>query len=559
MRRPQSPRWVLVACMLCAAAAAASAEDSAPRGGAVDEGAAAAAAPAAADAAARPAEPPAAPAADGAAADGAAADGAADGAAAGGAAADSAANRAAAGGAAADGAADGAAAGGAAADVAAPAGDAARARRGENWVPLGHFLGGIPMRLGGGGLPIRRRVADGEGALPPSLEDFLSSLESGLGGARQHVMHLPSVFNEVLDEVMSDGLAGVLGSKNVEFSFRENRKTLVVKLNMPAAHGSRGGADPAETSRRMIHMSVIGGGARLRVKVETLSAGAEMIFEHTIQLPVLVTQEGIETVANPDGSATALLKVVGELPDDGINGESRMSVPGSPRSLHDLLFGAAGGAAAAVDAMGVGDENATDVIQALPSAADVDACRRKYAGPELRLHSRHCVCRTSPTSDGRAVCFAGVLSSAINIARRIGKGDKASEYKHAAIECAGHAAGQAPCLERLSKALLDTIYGDVENGEAKELPDRIRTAIESEDEGGSDERRSPLVSIAVLLLGFCLIPCLALTMLFAMWRRFAGTVAVESQASGSRNGLSSVLSQRPATTAKRRVSSGKIA
>lgn len=208
--------------------------------------------------------------------------------------------------------------------------------------------------------------------------------------------------------------------------------------------------------------------------------------------------------------------------------------------------------------MGDGDEEATDVVQTLPSAADVDMCSRKYAGPELRLHARHCVCGTSPTADGRAVCFAGVLSSAIKLARRVGKGDKATEYKHAAIECAGHAAGQAQCLQRLSKAMLFSIYGDVDNGKAKELPERIRTAIESEDDGDFEERRSPIVSIAVLLAGFCLVPCLALGMLYVMWRRLAGAAAAGST-NGTHNGLSSVLSQRPATVSKRLGSSGKIA
>lgn len=500
MRLPWWPRWTLAALVLCVAAAAAAGDNGAPPAGAGAEGAAA-----------PPAlvKPTGAPPADD----------------------------------------------DVMADVEA---DAIGLPRGRRWSSIGEMLGDIPRHMGGGDLPPWLDSAHGGPALPPGLEEMLASLESGLGGARHHVMHLPAVFNTVLGEIMNEGLAGALGPKNVEFSFRDERKVLVVKLNMPAAHGGQGDTARVQMSRRMIHMAVVGGGSRLRVRVETLNLGADMIFEHTIQLPVLVTQEGIETVANPDGSATAMLKVIGELPEVGGDDGSHPSPPGHRLPFQEFLFGQQYGRAGLAEVSNDGDQNGTAVSQTLPSAADVQACRLKYPGREYKLNARHCVCRASPTADGRAVCFAGVLSSAINIARRVGKGSKASEYKHGAIECAGHADGHSHCLERLCTGLLKVIYGDIDHGHVRKLSDRIRTAIESEDVLESEERPSPSVTITVLLVGFVLIPCLALTMLYFLWRRLA-TNGAGGSTKGSHNGLSSVLSQRPMLDGKRRSTSGKIA
>jgi hypothetical protein len=410
----------------------------------------------------------------------------------------------------------------------------------SGWIPLGRLFGGVPFVSGDGG--------DGVAVRRTSLEDVLGSLERSFGGARSHVMHLPSYLDDVLADVMEGGLSSALSARNVEFSFSPDRSRLMAKINMPAA-GSGGGGGTGDAARRKLHISVVAGGARLRVKVETLSSASEMVFEHVVQLPVRVAQDGIETVANTDGSATATLRIVGELPEEGGGGggERMRIIPMSGSALSKMLFGGGrGGASRGGDAAGFEDDEAgEDIVQTLPSAADVGACRSKYAGTEYRLLARHCVCKTSPTEESRALCFASVLSSAVKIARRLDRTDEATDAKHAAMECANHAAGHAQCLQAVATKFLDYIYGDVDAGERRQLSDRIRAAIESEDDGPSERPRSSLrAMLAVLALALVAMCC----MLSGLRRAGRRLLAGDARRHGGTHGqMSSVLSQRAAS------------
>lgn len=405
-------------------------------------------------------------------------------------------------------------------------------RPGMHIIPLGSLFGGLsPLRISGGG----------SGGAPPRLHELLGSLERSFGGVGGQVMHIPSVLDDVLRDVMDGSAAGAFSGRNVDYSYSADRARLVARINLPPLRASAHGG-PAQMQRRILHITVVAGGARLRVKVETLSLVSDTVFEHVLQLPVRVAQDGIETVANPDGSATVSLKIVGELSRDhrvGADGGMKLGA-GSPsrHSLASMFFGDP-------ESGNDGDDDGNDdVVQTLPSAADVAACRKKYSGTEYRLQARHCVCKTSPTADSRALCFAAVVSSAVKIARRLGKHDEATAAKHAAMECANHGRGHSECLEGIATKFLNFLYGDVDHGEQRLLSERLKTAIESEDDGPADRPRSSLWTLLVVIGVVAAALCCLGSGLFKVGRQLLSSSS--RNIGGAHGQMSSVLSQRAA-------------
>lgn len=377
------------------------------------------------------------------------------------------------------------------------------------------------------------------------------------GMAGRHVFRLPSVFDEMLSDVMS----GSFGSPNAEFGRSSDGKQLIAKLNIPSQH-RHGGESPAERSRRQLHIAVVGDGSQMRCKIESLSGHNAMVFEHLIRLPVRVTQDGIETVANPDGTVTVKLTIIGEInppntgPDqmeaDGrgqgdlmqLGGSRRpeglLGLPGRPL-LAKLLFG--GNPLPNLDSER--EAEVKDSVETLPSELDVSRCREKYPEMSQRLFAQNCVCRTSPTESGRAVCFASVLSSAVRVGRRLGKMDESTDAKHAAIACAEKDTGRAECLEAVTTKFLEFAFGGSSGTAADHNiseADQIRAAIESEDDGPSTRQRT---SLGMLLLVFgCMLGCL---LFFAVGILQAARKLI-ANGSGSANGMSSILSQRSSST-----------
>jgi hypothetical protein len=366
-----------------------------------------------------------------------------------------------------------------------------------------------------------------------SLADLFNSL-SGISQVSGHVVHLPPAIEGILEQMVS---SGAMRRSLVQFSYADtNRTRLLAKISVPSA--GDGGAD------RKIHIAVAGSGGHMRVRVETKAvASMATSFEHVIPLPVLVSPAGIETTAEVDGTVTVSLAIIAEKPSLnrllGLN-----YVP-----LSQLLFGDKA-ELTDEDGAAVAQRADDDAVYAVPSAKQIEECVSKYASTEHRLLAKQCVCMASREENTRSLCFASLLSSAINVARRVSKDSFATDAKHQAIDCADHKEGKARCLEDLTSNVLLALHGSIERavGAKKELKDQLRQALEMDDEGPSQPKgltmsvRTLMIIVVVVLLVLAL---LGVGIFKAILR-----IGASSRRSGGRpqHRLSSVLSQLGSTS-----------
>jgi hypothetical protein len=387
------------------------------------------------------------------------------------------------------------------------------------------------------------------------LSEFLQNF-AGLGNIEDHVMHMPALFGESLE-------SGARAMSSASFNYTEDRKVLLVRFQIPAANiaGSK--------VQRNIRAAVIGNGGHLRVKIRTYTESQSVGVERVLSLPVRVTQEGVETTSGDDGSIIIKLKIIGEK-DNALDKEEVRMGDQQDGSLPGMLFsklflggrhsaneyfpdGGMGRGNLGVESNQGDEQNTSDITDSVRNNPEVIACRRRYLGNGYRLLARQCICNAKTSDESRSLCYGSLLSSALRIARRLNMDDFATDAKHTAIDCAYQEAKSA-CLEAVTTKALRAVYGDVAAGEKRELPDRIREAIESEDNGPSvrpttGSLAATVVTVIVVLVLTCFLCALGV---FKFWRLLIGSRVVATNGIGpvrprSPEGqLSGVLSQMAA-------------
>lgn len=401
------------------------------------------------------------------------------------------------------------------------------------------------------------RIADRSLFDALSVPDIMSNLLGGFGSIDDHVLRVPSLLQNIMSDIRS--------SRNVQFSFSEGRKTLIARIRIPSAQ-SDDNAD--EKTQRNVRVAVLGNGGHLRLGIETITDNRRTLFQHVFPLPVLVSRDEISTVPNADGSVSVSLRVTGEKRSlantVGDSADNVAAMPDSPSWAH-FLFGRhfwpnSNFELNALDddvsqGMGSAENDSGGVMMGLPRKSDFERCRSKFNGSENRLQVRECVCQLLQNEDSKSLCYASLLSSVVQIARRLNKDDLATSAKHSALDCADHSQGKAACLQEVTKGLLADIYGNMRDEGTNNLSERLRAAIESEDDGPSySEGRGSFMVSVVLTLGLVVI---ALFCWFAKCRGLrriahAGSSPSSRSSNDSHSHLTSVLSQLSGNVASAR-------
>lgn len=373
---------------------------------------------------------------------------------------------------------------------------------------------------------MRNVETDGHGGSILDADVHSRSIRTIVEGLHESTMNLPKMVDEMLENAL---LAGGLFKNDlqVEFALSEDRSSCVVRLYLPDI--SLKGVD--KSAPRQVYVSVIGK-QHLRLKINMTTDGISSEITKTVHLPVKVSKHDVDISSKPDGSVHVTLRILKDEEDD------TAAVAGKQESFRiesdaDSLFGRL--LTLFAPSMPDASAESKDVIREVPSSDDIAKCKEKFQHERLLISK--CICDKTADLDSRAVCYGSLISKSVSMARKMGMDEFATSAKHLAIECAGSTQDKAECLENVANDILDSLYHRKGTGDRyKDLSDRIRLAIESEDDGPSKFESSPgLGFVQVIFLS-----ALALGLFggaFVSMRR-------RRNATGGKVQLSSVMTQR---------------
>lgn len=361
----------------------------------------------------------------------------------------------------------------------------------------------------------------------------LSSLFGELEGPG---LHLPSVMDGMFGSALSSldraagGLLSSLAEMKIDFGQSEDKKQLIARLHLPDS----GNTDSNTAAPKKIHAAVLGQ-SHLRIKVETTTPeGFTTITTQTIALPSKVDREGMDITSKADGTVHITMRIL--TPDEAKKAEEhvsqgmesdRMPMMPFPRFFPALFD------------RSIMDSKPIDFSREIPSPMGTQACRERH-GHEKLLVSK-CLCDATEDPESRAVCYGNLISKSVSMARRLGKDDFATNAKHDAMECANNVSDKVACLNAVAEKIVSYLYNrnGGAKGEEKVFAERIRQAIESEDEGPSDFHTS--AGSVFARMGMVLLFAIALVWIVALLYKSRNATAQTVVASASK--LSSVLTQ----------------
>lgn len=293
---------------------------------------------------------------------------------------------------------------------------------------------------------------------------------------------------------MSSGLLSGLAGPNIDFAKTEDGKRLIARLRLPPTPNKEGeDAIPPKLSVAVL------GRSHLRVKLNIKRDGFQSISEHTYGLPAYVSSEGVAVTPQDDGTVHVSLRILKEAnaitnSGDGEN-ESLEQKMGSfmDQRIRNPLFPIL----IHRDSREIDSDD--EVVEELPRPEEVDRCRAQHANDKMLR--KECICDITRSSSARAVCYGSLISKAVSVARRLGMHDFATNAKHHAIECADGHTDAVECLQRVASELLASLHK--KDAAAKStVEDRVRAAIESEDDGPSNFGPSYGTVVSFLLIVF---------------------------------------------------------
>lgn len=365
------------------------------------------------------------------------------------------------------------------------------------------------------------------------------SIRTIVEGLHESTMNLPKMMDEMLESAL---LAGGLFKNDlqVEFALSEDRSSCVVRLYLPV--NSLNGVD--RSAPRQVFVSVIGK-QHLRLKINTTMDGISSEVTKTVHLPVKVSKDDVDISSKPDGSVHVTLRILKDEGDETAAVADRQESFQSQSDADSLfgrlltLFG---------PSLPDAPAESKDVVREVPSSDAIAKCKEKFQHEKLLISK--CMCDTTADLDSRAVCYGSLISKSVSMARKMGMDEFATSAKHLAIECADGTQDKAKCLEGVAYDILESLYHRKGSGDRyKDLSDRIRLAIESEDDGPSKFQSSPGLAFINAIFLSALIFGLFGTVFTFMRRRRRGT----GNTAGDKRQLSSVMTQR-ARAADRSVS-----
>lgn len=414
-------------------------------------------------------------------------------------------------------------------------------------LPSGNSSPSLHVALAADPVPAHGKSPDGIPASSAGQRQH-RALRGILGEMEESALTLPRVMDGMLESALSSldqvsgGFLSGYATSHVEFAHSDDGTKLVVRVHMPQGKGEDGKSAP-----RTLHVSVVGQ-SHLRITMEITSGNFRSKAAHTVALPARVSKDGIDISPQSDGSVHISLNVLkdkdGEQEGLNVLGNRREAdadgLFGMPRSMFPALFERLAGTV---------DEGGQERTQEVPSSEIIESCNRDHLNQHLL--AKKCICDGTGDGESRAVCFGSLISKSVSMARRLGLNDIATSTKHVAIECASGREDKVACLEKVSTDIIKYIYERKEPG--SNLTDRIRQAIESEDDGPSQFEASSSLYVAKVVLVVLFLMLVFWIGAICVYRRNGGVGgSIDSQY------LSSILSQGTQSRADRSHSVGSI-
>lgn len=381
-------------------------------------------------------------------------------------------------------------------------------------------------------------------------------MQTLVDGFHSSARSIPRIVDEILENALGS-LESAAGSMfrddlQVDFALLKDEGFCVVRLYLP--NNSR---SPGHSAPRKVYVSVIGR-QHLRVKINMTFAGITTEVTKTIQVPYPVSKDDVEISSKPDGSVHVKLRILTENATDVANishmEDSLLRGPSEVDSLLGRLFPALFAPPSVPDSSG-SSSGSQELVREMPSADAVSHCKATF-GPERLLLSK-CLCDATSDTDSRAICYGSLISRCVRTARKLGRDDFATTSKHLAIECAAGSKDRAKCLEGVVRDVLASLYARGKDGQAENVAERIRLAIESEDDGPGEFTPSGgavfIKNLLVIVVGI-----VAVAVVGVLYVKLRGGKLDVKQGVGKTQ-LSSVMTQRSASRDGERSSAGVAA
>lgn len=340
------------------------------------------------------------------------------------------------------------------------------------------------------------------------------------------------------------GLFSSLTPIKLDFAQSDDNTRLIARLHLPDITDS----DSNKAAPRKIHATVLGR-SHLRITVDTETSGFTSSSTQTVALPAKVSPDDVDISAKTDDTVHISLRILKpeELQkgtdtqsDSQDNSAPRIGFPLSGRFFPPLFERALSDAAGALD-----------FAREIPSEIGIERCREKYGNEKLFVSK--CLCDATSELESRALCYGNLISKAVSMARRLGMDDFATSMKHTAIECANGLDHKVLCLEGVARNVVESLrHGRESKDQESDLTDRIRQAIESEDDGPSVFRSSyGMMLWRIVVMAMFLLVLLAVLVLVLARRRSLSTSAL-----GTISRLTSVMSQYSGNLGRNQARSG---
>eukprot|EP00177_Eucheuma_denticulatum_P008793 GFKZ01015973.1.p1 GENE.GFKZ01015973.1~~GFKZ01015973.1.p1 ORF type:complete len:415 (-),score=59.18 GFKZ01015973.1:911-2155(-) len=314
------------------------------------------------------------------------------------------------------------------------------------------------------------------------------SLRDIFGGIEESALNLPRVMDGMIESALSSfdraagGLLAGLSDTKIEFGNSDDGSHLVVRLHMPDPEKTQ--SDSPSVKRR-VHAAVLGL-SHLRIKIEAHADGFTSSSTQTIALPAKVSADDIDISSKADGTVHISLRILTKEEADKETFDQQQVQDDSP-SL--ITFPIAGRFFPALFARDDDAGPPADLVQEIPSSDGIENCKGQHHNERLLISK--CLCDALEGTDSRAVCYGNLISKSVSMARRLGRDDFATSVKHHAIECANGVENKVECLNGVAKHITEYLYTQRGSKDREDdLTDRIRQAIESEDDGPSNFQSS---------------------------------------------------------------------
>lgn len=369
-------------------------------------------------------------------------------------------------------------------------------------------------------------------------------------------LEMPALLGSLLSNAFGEDdnpvLAAARGSSgtNIRFSKANNNTLLNVHLALPQSN----------SANRNLSVAVVGK-SHLRVKIATKAGTMQMFATHTYPLPVPVSEKNIVFNTTEDGNALVQLQILNgttQAETDSTEATERQESDNPFLTMEDLLQSITQRAVSHplfrlpfLSDLGPDGDDDDDGDNDKASIRNSNAarrtgransfnpgdCREESMGDDMRY--RKCVCDSNPSSQRRAVCYAKMISTAVNMARKMRFDDFATSIKHSAFDCADTPAEQTNCLQQVADKVVDFLArNQSEDDDTNSLKDQIRDAIDSEDTL-TDYTPSIWRAVAHMIFGGILLTVLFWAgMVYALRRGWFG-----NRTGGILSHLSSVLTQ----------------